>query len=78
MPHLKPPRPLPARLSRGGSFAASAGLVPASRVEGRCDSARGPLALCHDNRLTRFAACRPTVVTVALAAAPAALGSFLH
>jgi hypothetical protein len=78
MPHLKPRRPLPARLSRGGSFAARAGLGPASRVEGRREPTRGPLALCRDNHPNRFAARRPTVVTVALAATPAALGSFLH
>jgi hypothetical protein len=69
---------MPARLSRGGSFAVNAGLAPASRVEGRSGSPRGPLALGHDNHRTRFTARRPTVVTVALAATPAASGSFLH
>ena len=69
---------MPARLSRGGSFAANTGLAPVSRVEGRGGSPRGPLALGHDNHRTRFTARRPTVVTVALAATPAASGSFLH
>jgi len=78
MPHLKPRRPLSARPARGESFAASAGLGPASWVEGRRESTRGPLAVRRDNHPARFAARRPTVRTVAFVATPAALGSFLH
>jgi len=68
---------MPARCACGPSSAATAGLVTAWHAERRA-GLRGAWGDLHAGRLSRFAACRPTVVMVARSATPAASGSFLR
>jgi hypothetical protein len=77
------PRPLsarsqPARSACGSSSAAATGVVPALRGDGRRNPLRGHRGERHVGRSACFAARRPTVVTAARSAAPAASGSFLR